>query len=151
GLPAEIGNAVIVQNFAVRIGAEVAFEGAARSRVQRLLPAKSGKKSHAEGVTLLQAQNQRFVIRCAVRAGESELRKLLQWTAAVCIGDGGARPVDSRVEIRGMEQVAAGGTLERDPSDHALGQALLDREVPLVNAGVGELRVEGHQQVRGDR
>src|SRR5207249_646125 len=78
-----------------------------------------------------------------------ELRKLPQWTAAIGVGDGGARSVDSRVEIRALEQVAPGGTLERDPSYQVLGQALLDREVPLVNTGVSEIRVERHQQERG--
>src|SRR5258706_16410222 len=104
GLAAEIGNAIVAQDAAVRISAEVAFKRGAGGEIQRLLPAKTGQERQAAGEALFQAEHQSVVIGHAVCAGERKLRELLQGTAGVGVGDGPARTVNRRVAIRSMEQ-----------------------------------------------
>src|SRR6266436_1103493 len=72
GLAAEIGNAIVAQDAAVRIGAEVAFECGAGGEIEGLLPAETGEECKSAGEALFQAEQESVVIGHAVCGGERE-------------------------------------------------------------------------------
>src|SRR5215467_14330114 len=132
GLPVEIRNAVIAQDTAVGIRAQVAFKSRAGRDIEGFLPAKASQKSQPVGKAFLETQHERVVIGHAVRSGEGELSELRNRTPRIRIGYGGPRAVNGRVPIRRVKQMPATGALKRDPCDQALGQTLLESEVPLM-------------------
>src|SRR5262249_34239468 len=95
----EIGRAVIHQVAAVRIGAEVAFEGRVRRQVERALPTHSGQEGQASRQPLFEAEHERMVIGNAERASKRQLRAIWNGTPRVGVRRGGTRTIDGGVPL----------------------------------------------------